>query len=385
MLQSHPNVLLIVIDALRLDCASRELMPNLNAIADESVRFSQAIAQGISTAPSMTSMLTSTYPLDYGGHWYLADSRKTIAEALKAAGYSTAAIHSNPNVSRMRNFDKGFDCFDENLLPGLFGRLVDHLPAKALQLGNRFSRIVGTKPYVDARGLNRKILDWIEQSARPFFVWTQYMDVHGPYLPHRGLPHLAKLRAETLYHKAAVTNPSAVTEVERKELWRNYQAEVRYSDEQLNNLAQELKERGLWDDALMIVTADHGDEFGEHGLYGHINKPYEELVRVPLVVKPPATCGYPAGMVIDAPVRLVDIMPTILDMAGIEPEESLKERMEGRSLVLYLAGDLEVETPDYIITEKEVRKSDRLRIGSLLSMVSPRVKSSTIFSMIQMR
>ena len=358
MLQSHPNVLLIVIDALRLDCAGPELMPNLNAIADQSVRFSQAIAQGSSTPPSMTSMLTSTYPLDYGGHWYLADSRKTIAEVLKESGYSTAAIHSNPKLSRIRNFDKGFDWFDENLLPDCLSRLVDHLSADMLHLGNRIFKLLRAKPYVNAKELNHKLVGWIGRSTRPFFLWAHYMDVHGPYLPHRGSPYLGKLRAWPLYRRC-VRFPASITRDEKQELKRNYEAEARYADEQLGGFIGKLKRQGLWEDTLVIITADHGEEFGEHGEFTHGNKPYEELIRVPLVVKPPSAFDFAPGSVVSTPVRLMDLFPTVLDIVGIDPQESLRKRIEGKSLVPFLHGD-GCKPYEYVITEKDMRSSGRL-------------------------
>lgn len=365
----NSDTLLIIIDALRSDfvdfCRSKvaNATSDLSVLASEATIFENCFAQGISSAPSMTSLLTSTYPLDYGGHWYLADSRRTIAEILRDNGYSTAAIHTNPNVSRLRNFDKGFDEFDESLLPGCFDGVLDRLPSRFLKLSNKAFRILRKQPYLPAHGLNRKILRWIGQANRPFFVWTQYMDAHGPYLSHRGNPYLDKLRAEMLYQKA-MKNHEQLTPEEIEELKTNYRAEIRYVDQQIGDLVTGIKTLGLWDEMLVIITADHGDEFGEHGLFGHKNKPYEELIHVPLIIKFPASFPVKPGICIEQPVRLLDVLPTILDVNGIAVEDSIQRQIEGKSLVSMAQADDEgTGLFDYIIIEKEVKGSDKLRIG----------------------
>jgi arylsulfatase A-like enzyme len=364
MSEAPASVLLMVVDALRADCTGPDLMPRLHAVAQESVRFAQAVSQGVSTAPSMASMLTSTFPLDYGSHWYLHRSRKTVAEVLQSAGYSTAAVHSNPYASRLRNFHRGFDWFDESFLPVRLSCLVPHLPGWVLRSGNRLSRMLKLKPYVGAGELNRRLLAWLAGIDQPFFIWLQYMDAHGPYLPHHGFPPYAKLRAEVLYRKAAVTDPRGITRREAAELRDGYEAEVRYVDAHLGCLVDQLKRRHLWDETLVIITSDHGDEFGEHGLFGHGNKPYEELIRVPLVIKPPSSFSFVAGTVVHTPVCLLDVVPTILDLNGVDPGQSARDLMEGESLVPLLKGDLSHDRRrGYALTEKQVRNSDELRIA----------------------
>jgi len=281
---------------------------------------------------------------------------------LKDGGYATAAIHSNPNVSRIRNFHKGFDRFDENLLPDHFNWLLGFLPAEFLKLVNKFFRILRRQPYLSAQGLNRKILRWISQVSSPFFVWTQYMDVHGPYLSHQGNPYLDKLRAEMLYQKA-MKDPDGINSKEKEDLKESYRAEVQYVDQQLGVLVSELRGLGMWDEMLVVVTADHGDEFGEHGLFGHKNNPYEELIRVPLLIKFPADFDSRPGTFVEQPVRLLDLLPTILDVNGVILENSVQQQVEGRSLVPLVQSEKATRFLDYVITEKEVKGSDSLRIG----------------------
>lgn len=363
MMQVQPNVLLIVIDSLRADFTDPTLMPQLNEFKNSAISFTNAFSQGISSAPSMASLLTSTWPLDYGGHWYLHTSRKTIAEVLTENGYSTAAIHSNPNLSRLRNFDKGFDEFDESLLPPIASRLTRILPESLLPFANKFFRIIQARPYLPADKLNQKAISWISQAQKPWFVWMQYMDVHGPYMSHRKFLYADKLRAELLWRKAAVTDPESVTDTERTELLTNYQAEIRYTDEQLGMIVRNLASLGQLKDTLVIITADHGDEFGEHGRYGHINKPYDELIHVPLVIKPPQIWQHTAQRrEYDEPVRLLDLMPTIIDCCDICLNEGTATQLEGTSLIPMIQGQYYVPLAPCII-EKEVKRSDKLRIG----------------------
>ncbi len=361
--EMKPNVLLVVIDSLRADFIASDLMPRFNELRGEAVNFDRAFAQGISSAPSMASMLTGTWPLDYGGHWYLHESRTTIAEILKANGYHTAAIHSNPNLSRLRNFDKGFDFYDESFLPWVVPQIVDALPEGLLPLANKFFRLLQTRPYLPAERLNQITLRRIRNANRPWFFWMQYMDVHGPYLSHRRNPYLDKLRAEMLYQKA-MKNPGQLASEEKEELKTNYQAEISYLDRQLGGLVTEFRDLGLWDEMLVVITADHGDEFGEHGLFGHKNKPYEELIHVPLMIKFPVSFPVEPGTCIAQPVRLLDVLPTILDVNRISVGNSIQRQIEGKSLVpLAQTGDDGSSLFDYIVIEKEVKGSDKLRIG----------------------
>ncbi|MFB6178300.1 MAG: sulfatase [Halorientalis sp.] len=358
-----PNVLFLVVDSLRYDAvfgADTET-PHLDSLASDSIVFSRCYSQGISTAPSMTAMLTGRYPLDYGGHWYLPADQPTMAEQFKQNGYTTGAIHSNPNVSRLRNFDQGFDTFEENILPYDPDGLVDRLPNRLLRYANKAARILRRTPYLPAERVNADLDDWIQTTASPWFLWTQYMDVHGPYLPGDEFGYRNKFDAERLWRKAAVNDPEGVTDAEHETLQRNYRKEVAYLDREIGSFFDRLRERGVIEETVVVVTGDHGDEFGEHGRYGHKNLPFDELTHVPLIVQFPDSAPVDQPSTVETPVRTIDILPTLLDLADATLTSEMESRIEGESLLPVIEGD--EPSYDTILTEKEMRGEDALRIG----------------------
>lgn len=359
----RPNVLFLVADSLRYDAVfgDKTDTPTLDTFARNGVAFSRCYSQGISTAPAMTAMLTGRYPLDYGGHWYIHEDQPTMAEQFQANGYTTAAIHSNPNVSRLRNFDKGFDVFEENILPLSGGAVVDRLPDKLVRLLNKGARILSKTPYLPADEIHRQMGDWITTADQPWFLWTQYMDTHGPYLPGDDFSYPNKYRAERLWRKAAVESPEEITDEEHEELHQNYRLEVEYLDAALGRFLDRLEQDGYLENTIVVLVGDHGDEFGEHGLYGHKNLPYEELVRVPLLMRLPDNFDVMTPDRVETPVRCIDILPTVLDIVNAELTPSMRERIAGESLVDVLSGG--EPSYDVILTEKQMRGEDALRFG----------------------
>ena len=360
---SKLNVLFLAVDSLRYDAVFGDEFdtPRLDQLAESGVTFSRCFSQGISTAPSMTAMLTGRYPLDYGGHWYLEEDQPTIAEQFKRNGYTTGAIHSNPNVSRLRNFHRGFDTFEENILPYDPDGLIENIPDQLLRYANKFARLFRRTPYLPVEKVNKSLSKWIQGTEDAWFLWTQYMDVHGPYLPGDDFTYLNKFRAEKLWRKAAVNSPDEITPEEHEELWQNYRKEVEYLDREIGTFLDELSERGDLEDTVVIIVGDHGDEFAEHGLYGHGNLPYDELTHVPLLVRFPDRASIDQPQEVNSPVRTMDILPTMLDLIGADLSESMRERMEGESLLPLFDGS--EPTYDVIVTEKEMRGEDYLRFG----------------------
>jgi len=364
-MSSSPNVLLLVVDSLRYDAVFGDESydtPTLDRLADESVVFENCHSQGISTAPAMTAMLTGRYPLEYGGHWYIEDEQPTFAEQFHDNGYATGAIHSNPNVSRLRNFDKGFDTFEENILPFETDSLLERAPDDLLRYANKFVRLLRRTPYMPSPLVNDRLAKWTEVAPEPWFLWTQYMDVHGPYLPGGEFTYRNKFRAEKLWRKAAVNAAEDVTPAEHEEFRTNYRKEVEYFDDELGKFLARLDWRAQLDDTLVVVVGDHGDEFYEHDDYGHSNLPYDELTRVPLLM------SFPDGTDIDQPqrvddlVRCVDILPTALDLVDADLTSEMEQRLVGESLLPLLREG----TPpsfDVVVTEKEIRGETALRFG----------------------
>ena len=364
-LDRAPNVLFLVVDSLRYDAVFGDESydtPTLDRLAAESVVFENCYSQGISTAPAMTAMLTGRYPLEYGGHWYIENEQPTIAEQFRENGYTTGAIHSNPNVSRLRNFDKGFDTFEENILPFDSDGLLERAPDNLLRYGNKLVRLLRRTPYMPSSQVNKRLAAWTEVAPEPWFLWTQYMDVHGPYLPGGEFTYRNKFRAEKLWRKAAVNSPHEITPAEDEELRTNYRKEVEYFDAELGRFLAQLDWRGQLDNTLIVIVGDHGDEFYEHNDYGHSNLPYDELTHVPLLMSVPDKVDIDQPRQIDDLVRCIDILPTALALADADLTEEMDRRIVGESLLPLLKEGSEPSF-DTIVTEKEVRGETALRFG----------------------
>lgn len=323
-LASAPNIVLVTTDSLRADHVYGDAVetPAHDALSSRGQTYYQAFAQGPFTTFSMPSLFTSRYPsslryLEFSDKTigvYIEDE-PTIPGVLRERGYETAGFHSNPLLSNLFGFDSGFDAFDARLpLSGL-----NVLPGRAKILTDKLLRMVRKHPYLPAEKLTTKGLNWLDErnGDAPFFLWLHYMDVHGPYQSKSGWSYRNKYRGERLWRKA-VTRPAAVTDEERERLKEWYREEIEYTDRCLGRLVNGLDDRGLLDETLVVATADHGEQFGEHGRYSHPHQVYEELIRVPLIVAGPGR----ADEDVDDIVELVDVGPTLSRAAGADVPES---------------------------------------------------------------
>jgi arylsulfatase len=172
--------------------------------------------------------------------------------------------------------------------------------------------------YERATSLNDRAVDWLDASDEPSFLWAHYMDAHGPYEPPAEFQRLfreeavAPGRAQDLYHTAVTEDDCSAAE--RRTLIDLYDAEIRYLDAALDSLFERLDAAGVLETSLVIITADHGDAFGEHGYYGHPRYLHDELIHVPLLALGP---GVPSTT-IDVPVSTLDVVPTILDSLNVD-------------------------------------------------------------------
>lgn len=327
-MSEQPNVLLVTVDSLRADHVyeSAASTPSFDRLASNGTSFESAFAQGPFTTYSMPSLFTSRYPsqltsIDFveGVEGVLVDGVPTIQQRLREAGYTTVGIQSNPLLSETFGFDVGFDEF----YSGLDG-LPQWLPERVTLLADKLGRFVRRTPYVPAGDLTDRAVEWLRAADEtPFFLWVHYMDVHGPYQSRAGFSYLEKYRAELLWRKAA-HSPGDVTPEERQRLRETYVEEVEFTDAQFGRLFDAFD--AWWgDDGLIVLTADHGDEFGEHGSYSHESKLYDELTHVPLVVRPPRS----RDVAVEGSdlVPLLDVAPTILHAADATTDE-----FQGRSL-----------------------------------------------------
>jgi arylsulfatase len=319
---SAKNVVLVTLDALRADHLSsygygRETTPFLDSLAAETARFTRAFSASSHTREAIPSILTGRYP-DRAVDDRFQRSADTIAEYLRRSGFETAGFHSNPFVSRAYGFDQGFDTFDDDLYLG--GNRLLALAQRALdKLRNR--------NYARASEINERSLDWLDSldGDRPFLLWNHYMDPHGPYeapAEYQRWFHgasISKSEAKRLYHRA-IDDPGSISKAERDHLIDLYDAEVAYTDDQLASFFRPLAERELLEESFVVITADHGDAFGEHGYYEHPRYLHDELVHVPLILLGP---GVTPGTV-DVPISTLDIVTTVLSaVADADPEPDL--------------------------------------------------------------
>jgi arylsulfatase A-like enzyme len=325
-LQDKPNIILIMVDALRADRLScygygPQISPNIDALAGDAIRFETCIAQASWTKPSTATLFTSLYPSSHQAIYksnMLPDPVVSIAELLSAEGYFALGFANNANITPIFNFGQGFDEYIF-LKPSYFFMS----PESGFQLTayNQLrlirERFVSQAKHVyhyyqDAQVVNKNVISWLEklQHGR-FFTFIHYMETHDPYFvhPYNGVGY------------ARVSNPKPNPSVAGL-YSETYDGELRYVDQAVGDLCRWLKNRDLYDDALIILTADHGQEFYEHGGWWHGTTLYEEQIHVPLIVKLPR--GQGAGTTDGRMVRILDIAPTITTLVGISPHPSMQ-------------------------------------------------------------
>jgi arylsulfatase len=312
----QPNIVVLAVDALRMDHCSmhgyhRETTPELDRFGRENLLFSTAISASSHTREAAPPLISGQWPEAYrvGG---FTQVEEPFPEQLRTAGYRTGAFHSNPYLSRAYDYDSGFEQFFDDLY------LARHrLLALAQKAIDKYVIRKG-EYYARAPELNRRALEWLDSlDDEPFFLYTHYMDVHGPYhAPDRefAAESLSASEAEDLYRRSW-TDPESITEAEQGLLVDSYDDEIRCLDAKIGSFLADLEERGLLEETLVVITADHGDAFGEHGYYEHPRYLHDEITHVPLFVRPP---GGIKGREVSAPVSTLDIVATIEKELGHE-------------------------------------------------------------------
>src|SRR4051794_19338839 len=296
---SVPDVYLITIDTLRADHVhcygdANIQTPTLDALAADGARFTHAFTPSPITNTSHTTILTGLLPSSHGVTDFaipLAAEHATWAELLKAKGYHTAAfigaviLDSN---SLAPGLNRGFDFYDN---------FPEHAQTK-----ERWGR-------VERRGMDvaQHAEKWLTaHPSGPHFVWVHLYDPHDPYEP-----------------------PTPFSDKYKDRL---YDGEIAYADSVLGNFVSYLKKQGWYDKALIVLTGDHGEGLGEHQEETHGIFLYDSTTHVPLIVKMPAKRA--AAKVVDAQVRTLDILPTVLDVLRVAPPDGL----DGQSLKSYISG-----------------------------------------------
>jgi arylsulfatase A-like enzyme len=347
-----PNVLLLVLDTVRawnLGFAGywRPTTPKLARWIERSTVFERALATAPWTAPSHATMFTGHLPPDLSANWDtpLDGTWKTLAEVLRDRGYATAGFVGNYRYAgSATGLARGFDRYtdypvtvEQALRSAQLSARVFTLGSVAEELGKR--RIIqGGK---DAAVVNREFLEWVGgrgDATRPFFAFLNYFDAHAPYTPpppwdslfaaHKD-PARAKRywdRIEQVFGQGPLPRPFL------EETYDAYDGGIAYLDFQIDSLLTALEERGVLNNTIVIITSDHGEHFGEHGLIQHGNSLFLPLLNVPLVFYYPA--GVPLGLKVQAPASLRDLAATVLDLVGVQgsgvPGRSLMEWVRPR-------------------------------------------------------
>ena len=322
-----PNIILIVIDTLRADhlgCYGyfRDTSPNIDAFADQSIFFEQAYAPMATTLPSHASLFTGLYPLEHGTVANFGDggapftSRpgvRAAAEVFKENGYTTGAFVSAAPMKRISGINVGFDTYEQ--------------PAQ-MERGAKLT--------------TAETLRWLDTHGKaPFFLFVHYFDPHTPYRPPQPYQTMFRHAPELDAHLAQRDIPNVVAPglcrgryptVSRRAV-NLYDGEIRYCDSQIGLLFEALKQRGLWDSSVIVLTADHGEGLNQHDWPQH-GRTWNEQVHVPLMMRFP---GRIPGRF--APLTsLIDVFPTVFGMLEADWAEDFLAQARG---VNVLAADFQ--------------------------------------------
>lgn len=322
-----PNVVLISIDCLRADhlgCYgySRETSPNIDSLARQGAVFEWAISSSSWTLPTHLSMLTSlhwpVWSAETDTNW-TAVRQPRLPGVLRDHGYKTAGFYAGPLVSPTYGFDKGFDDYID----------CQTTPWNALK-------------DITSPGIHDRVTRWLdEERGEPFFLFIHYWDPHGLYIPPAPYDRIfdPDYEGKYVYPREPKDSTADISPRDMKHLIALYDGEIRWTDKWIGELVRLLDAKGFLDRTLIILTADHGEQLGERGKIGHGLNLFDELIRVPLILRLPGKV--PAGVRVREQVSLIDIFPTILDVVGVERPPKLM----GRSLAPLYQGKPEGGNP----------------------------------------
>lgn len=329
------HVILISIDTCRADhlgCYgySRNTSPNIDALAAESIRFNHVVTPVPITLAAHSSILTGQTPLGHkvrdNNNYRLADSNVTLAEILRQSGFETGAVVGAFVLDSQFGLDQGFDTYDDEI-------------EKQAQLKMTFHERSG-------REVTRLAANWLQRHRNNIsFLFVHYFDPHIPYKAHQ----------EFVF----TSLPFLVSEKDR------YDGEIAYADDCVGRLINELKHLGIYDSTLLIVTADHGEGLGEHHEKTHAHFIYRSTLHVPLIIRIP---GGPEGIVINETVGLIDIVPTVCSILGIDVPPAVQGQ-DLSTLIFNDSGSFE-ERPVYC----ESLYLTKFGLGPLLGLTDGRWK-----------
>ena len=322
-----PSVLFVLVDTLRVDHVGpygERSTPSTRRLAEEGLRFDQAITVVPKTTQSVAAFQTGRYP-SHNGVRALKDAlgaeQTTLAEHLAASGWRTGAMVHNPWVRRGRGFEQGFSQFwsfyevERAWGPLRYSGMVTALDAAF------FGDIRAFDPNTDARVLTDRALAWLDETPddAPFYLYLHYFDPHWPYRPPgEDAENRVNNIHDTRWSKGTLVFDNPLRSAENDEAVRLYGKEVDHNADQVGRLLRWLDDNGRADDTIVVFTADHGHHLGDHDYwYHHGAFLYEPGLRIPLLVRAPGMEA--AGAVHDAQFRSIDLLPSLLDWMQAPP------------------------------------------------------------------
>ncbi len=361
---TKPNILLLTVDTLRADTLGyagyhRPITPNIDKLAAQGIRFTQAITPGSWTQAAFPGIITSTYACMYGGCLgRLSPERPSPVKIMgDEGGYETAAFSTSPLLSRTYGYDRKFQRFND-LNPGEQDPWLRRIKGGQFMLRqpvtHQIVKLFGQnwrppKLYATAAELNDTAMPWLASVNEPFMAWMHYMDVHWPYHLEETLTRPRDIAAawQDLCHLHEVNWYGAPVSPEQKARYiRLYEEAIAYTDAQIGRLMDFLDETGLSENTVVVLVSDHGEEFLERRHWGHVElNLYDEILKVPMLMRIPGVAG---NQVIGQQVSTMDIMPTLLELAGCR----VPEKVLGKSLVPLWDGNPADYDVDVVIGER---------------------------------
>ncbi len=383
-----PNFMIIISDCTRPDELSchgynKETTPNIDKIASEGARFTNAYSQGVWTLPTHASLFTGLYPSEHGLlsasenlNIHLDKEITTLAQQLSEEDYVTAGISNNPWVGELSGMDRGFDFYMESdgEIKDDLGLEVD-IPTKismaskiqSISKGFIFKLMI---PYLVKRpeftefsvDLAKRVIKYSEREDKNFFIFMNLMDTHQPYYPPKNILNevsdrdygfLSSIRDN---YRIKKYYDGEDTESTVPILNDYYDASLKYQDRELGKLFDLMRDREVLDDTLMFFTSDHGKHLGEHDLNEKMNYMKDNILRIPLIVRYPDLFG--SDVVVDDDVQLIDINYSIRDLIGLdmvhENDFSLLDVLDGESRgYSYIEAELPFNTQEGDLEEQD--------------------------------
>ncbi len=375
--RARPNVLFLLVDTLRADRLGvyghgTNTSPAIDSLATQGVTCERAIAASSWTRPSVATIFSGLSPAAHGLTSYytgFSEEALLLPEMFKAAGYTTAVFSNNGHVSPTFGFAQGVDFMSSTassirqylFLGQISYRLAMRLgfwPARlpaALCLSTE--RLLMRDQANDGTGadLNRQFFAWLDRRPdKPFFAYLHYFEPHAPYAPPApwdarcnavAIPGYRVMPPADRDQYFPFEEGTVLANAEHDYLWRRYDAEIRYQDAILSEVFAEMRHRSLAQNTLVVFTSDHGEEFGDHGHWGHGKSLFGEVTQVPLIWAMPGEIA--AGARFHRVVEHIDVAPTVLDLVGLELAPG---QVEGRSRAV----ELRDASPGVVETSKDV-------------------------------